>query len=185
MGNNPPNPTRPQKPPDLLNRPLDLSTYSDGYELLFFQNSGFRAGNGFPFFYRVSTWPIRPMFKNKKTLTLTLPLISHFLSLSLSPSRPLHHQRFVIKISTRLPLLPHGLSTTSGPPFRSGITSFFSFTASPPPLVRFDLWFNLVFRLIFFYLVFRLDFLFGKFVVLICFFVFFLGNLWFWLGFSG
>ena len=51
MGNNPPNSTRSQKPPNPVNRPPDLSTYSDGYELLFFQNSGFWAINGFPFFF--------------------------------------------------------------------------------------------------------------------------------------
>jgi hypothetical protein len=147
----------------------------------------------FPFFIGYPPDPSDPCLKiKKKKKTLTLPLISHFLSLSLSlphsclspphlfslaaslpllPHRPLHHLRSVIQISTRLPLLPHGLSTTSGPPFRSGLASFFSFTASPPPPLRFDLWFDLVFRLnfFFFYLVFRLDFLFGKFVVLIWF----------------
>ena len=145
----------------------------------------------FPFFYRVSTRPVRPMFKNKKPLTLTLPLISHSLSLSLSlslshflaaslsisltatshlpllphslsplssPSQPLHHLRFVIHISTRLPLLPHDLSTTFSPPFRSGLASFFSFTASPSPPLRFDLWFDLVFRFFFFSCFFQFGF---------------------------
>ena len=204
MGNNPPNPTRLRKPPDPPNphnRPLDPSTYSDEYELLFFQNLGFRVGNGFSFFYRVSTRPIRPMFKNKKNPNLNpnpTPHISFSLSLifwpplsiphgrlsfslphgclspPFSPSQPFHHLRSVIQISTCLLLLLYDLSTTSGPPFRSGLTFFFSFTASSPPPLRFDLWFDLVFRLnffVFFYLVFWLVFFFffWKFVVLVGF----------------
>jgi hypothetical protein len=167
----------------------------------FFKIRVFGRVMDFPFFIEYPPGPFDPCLKIKKTLTfiLTLPLISHSLSLSLifwpplsiphgrlsfslphgclsppfSPSQPLHHLRSVIQISTCLPLLPYDLSTTSGPPFRFGLTFFFSFTASPRPPLRFDLRFDLVFRLnffVFFYLVFWLVFFFGKFVVLVGFF---------------
>jgi hypothetical protein len=132
VGNNESNPTRPRKPFDSLNRPPDPSTYSDGYELLFFQNSGFRVSNGFPFFYWVSTRPVQPMFKKKKKKKKTLTYPSYLiLSLSLltaashllllprgllppsSLSRPLHHLWSSIQILSRLFLLLHGLATTS------------------------------------------------------------------------
>ena len=122
-----------------------------------------------------------------------------------SPSRPLHHLQSSIQIWSRLFLLLHGLSITSTQIWFVVWFSFFFFFfrfRKFVVLVGFFclalfgwFWFGLISKFLFFEhwdvefdLVFRLDFFF--FVVLIWvlgffFFFFFLRNLWFWFGFSG